>query len=157
MYQQTQNRKKSEDRLHVSGYRGANIIHTEHWTHGGLNNAQNVFLFKTLVLFQLCHGQVRKALPAYTYSRSGVSWEWRYINLTPRPLLPIQFSTRYLTACIIYWLEVGKVWVWGWIIMFILHCGLYDLVRNSQFLTAVWVQYVITVKPLMDIPYAVHG
>ena len=45
----TQSRKKSEDSRQLTTriwLSGANIIHTEHWTHSWLNNAQNVaFLF----------------------------------------------------------------------------------------------------------------
>ena len=33
--------KVAANLLHVSSYRGLNIIHTERWTHSSLNNAQN--------------------------------------------------------------------------------------------------------------------
>ena len=72
--------------LHVSSYRGVNIIHTERWTHSWLSNAQNVaFLFlKTLVLFWLRHGSREKsyqALHACTFHIPG-SLGTRLVNLT---------------------------------------------------------------------------
>ena len=63
VYVKTQNRKKSKDSCqlkHVSCHRGT-CEHTKCWTHGGWTT-QKMFHFcsKTLVLFWLCHGHVRK-------------------------------------------------------------------------------------------------
>ena len=55
--------------LHVSGYQGANIIHTECWTHSWLNNTQNGS--KNFLITSWSHEKRYQALAACTSSRSG--------------------------------------------------------------------------------------
>ena len=57
------NIKLAGNLLHVSSYRGANIIHIEHQTHSWLNNV-GLSVLKTLVLFRLHCGHMRQKYQA---------------------------------------------------------------------------------------------